>query len=260
MRAIARHLHRSCEMIGLSKCGWLQLQQAPRLHLPLDKCRRRRFRRIGCGQNRTRQICGSQLLGFPAAAAILVDINYPIFAGTLGRDVLWRSALILDKPVTPCARRCKGKVLGRFPERDVLQFLFHKFQRTHRAGTLVSSVSQTHCVLHERAACRGLLTQIVRSGFRNNHLRFKRHLLDVLLTDVVKKAPNIAGPRSLISHRKSGLVERSVRQFAEKDDCIQQVGLTDSVGPGNTREWAKADIDVDQILKTGHAKTSQHGS
>jgi hypothetical protein len=46
------------------------------------------------------------------------------------------------------------------------------------------------------------------------------------------------------------------RQQVQKPDGIEQIGLADAVGPGDTGERPEANIDVEQVLEPTHAQTS----
>jgi hypothetical protein len=103
-----------------------------------------------------------------------------------------------------------------------------------------------------------LLAKIVRAACGNNHLGVEGHFLIEAVADVVKQTPDIAGFRSLISYRKSRVQQRTIGKSAQEYNRVQKVRFADTVRTRNTGKWAKADVDIDKILKAGHSQSSQH--
>jgi hypothetical protein len=56
-----------------------------------------------------------------------------------------------------------------------------------------------------------------------------------------------------------GLDERLVSRRAQESDCVEEVGLTNSVCPNDAREWPERHVDVHQVLEAANPEPGKHG-
>lgn len=48
---------------------------------------------------------------------------------------------------------------------------------------------------------------------------------------------------TITPHRQSRIKKWSVSERTQESNCVEQVRLSDSISPSDTREWAETDID-----------------
>ena len=145
-----------------------------------------------------------------------------------------------------------------FAQCYMCQLLFDKFEGPQRASRFISLIAQAHAVLDQGAAGLRRLAKIVRPGFRNNHLGLEGHFFVKMVSDMMEQPSDVAGLRSLVSHRKSRVQQGSVGQSAKEHDRIQQIGLAHAVRTRNAGKRTEADVDVDKVLEAGDTQASEH--
>jgi hypothetical protein len=69
---------------------------------------------------------------------------------------------------------------------------------------------------------------------------------------MVEQGPDISTFCALVSYRESSFSQRVGGKVAEKHDGVQEIRLPDAIGASDARKWPEADVDIHQILESGH--------